>query len=788
VSPQYDKSIEFLRKFHPDRLWVLTSISLDKKSIETRTFDFSRVDECRKWLELNGADRNIYFSIAEVDEDINKKAERTDLTKVWYLHVDIDPRAGEDIAQEQQRALNLLRNPPGLLTPTCIVFSGGGFQGFWALKHPIIINHDLDLAEEAKLYNLQIELTLQADHCHNVDRIMRLPGTINRPDPLKAKKGRQPALAQVVEWHDDAVYTIDQFTKAAVSVQTSGKALEGVASPNAPQVKVSGNIRRYTMDELPRGVTDKTKRIIQLGHDPDEPNKFSGRSEWLFHVCCELVRANCDDDTIYSVITDPKFGVSASVLDKGTMVEKYAVRQISRAKEDSTDPDLRELNDQFAIIGNWGGKCRVIEEQYDDVIGRWRLTKQSFDDFRNRHMNKRKLVGHGKSGDIWIDVGEWWLKHPRRREFDKIVFAPEMEVPNAYNLWRGFGVEERPGDCSLLLNHLKENICCGNTDHYDYLIKWMSYGVQRPNEQGHSCVVYRGGQGTGKSFAAKAFGSLFGRHFLQVTDPKYLVGSFNAHLRDCSVLFGDEAFYAGDKKHESILKMLITEEKLTIEAKGIDAEQAANCTHVILSSNEKWVVPVGVDDRRFFILKVGDKKKNNVPYFTAIKAQLDKDGRSAFLHHLRHTDLSGFNIHDVPKTAEHRIQKDFSMKPEEDWIMSLAKDGELPGTAEADKLDHAYSNHPDGVKPSLYKDARERVPKLRGISDKALSDILREWGFVNKKVGKGYQRANGWAAPPLSELRTKLDELYGKHEWVGGIEAKWGVEPEEQPDLPTAED
>ena len=46
--------------------------------------------------------------------------------------------------------------------------------------------------EDAKLYNVQLELLFGGDNCHNVDRILRLPGTINIPDAKKLKKGRKP--------------------------------------------------------------------------------------------------------------------------------------------------------------------------------------------------------------------------------------------------------------------------------------------------------------------------------------------------------------------------------------------------------------------------------------------------------------------------------------------------------------------------------------------------------------------------------------------------------------------
>ena len=72
------------------------------------------------------------------------------------------------------------------------------------------------------------------------------------------------------------------------------------------------------------------------------------------------------------------------------------------------------------------------------------------------------------------------------------------------------------------------------------------------------------------------------------------------------MLFADEAFFAGDRSHESILKALITEETLMIEPKGVDPFAVRNCLHLIMSSNNDWVIPAGADARRYFVLGVSD--------------------------------------------------------------------------------------------------------------------------------------------------------------------------------------
>ena len=206
---------------------------------------------------------------------------------------------------------------------------------------------------------------------------------------------------------------------------------------------------------------------------------------------------------------------------------------MTRAKEHVDDPNLRMMNERHAIIGNIGGKCRVIEEVEDDIMNRSRLTISSFEDVRNRYSHLKVGVGQDKDGKtIEIPLGKYWLAHPRRRQFDYMRFMPQGDRPGVYNLWRGFSVEPKPGDCSLFLQHIKENVCNGNEQYYDYYMKWMARAVQTPASQGEVAIVMRGGKGVGKSIVAKIFGSLFGRHYLHVANPSHLVGNFNAHLRD----------------------------------------------------------------------------------------------------------------------------------------------------------------------------------------------------------------------------------------------------------------
>lgn len=669
MTPRYDESARFLQLLYPEGPWTLTSIEPDRKGITTQTFRL--IEEVLTWLDEHGAGRNIYYALNPLLGPVSKKAERENIMSLAFLHVDLDPRAGEDIEKEQARCLDLLQRPPeGVLPPTGINFSGGGYNGIWKLKVPFPIRGELALAEEAKLWNLQLELLLGADACHNVDRILRLPGTLNRPGSKKRKKGRKIALAEIVEWNEDRVYDLEDFTKAPQ--------VQDAADRGGEVIEISGDVERLaSVDDLGDDVPDWCKVLIVQGQDPTNPTRHQSRSEALWAVCCELARRGIDDRTIYSVITDPDFLISASVIELGARAERYAIRQIARAREEAEDPNLRDLNDQFAVISDFGGKCVVLSETYDHALDRARISRQAFADFEKRFQNKRVQIGTKSDGTtpVFEKLGKWWLNHERRRQYDTVTFAPARDLENVYNLWRGFACEARPGDCSLYLDHVRDNVCRGNDLYYQYLMGWFATAVQYPARPGYVAIVLRGTRGTGKSFFARTFGSLWGRHFMQVADPKFLVGSFNQHLRDCVVLFGDEAFYAGDRKHESVLKTLITEELLTVEAKYADAETAANYVHLIMASNEDWVVPAGFRERRFLVLDISDERAKDTRYFGAIQKQMDSGGREALLHLLLSWDLNGFDVRDVPATGALAEQQIHSMTGLYAWWRSKLADG-----------------------------------------------------------------------------------------------------------------
>jgi len=768
LAPDTAQSVAFLSWWRPGGPWVLVAIPPDQaKAPDCSTL----ADEASvlSFLEQH-ADWNVYFAVNPLLRAASKKPTREDVRELAWLHVDVDPRVGEPLDSERARIHELLRAPPELPPPSAVVFSGGGYQAFWRLEEPVPINGQPDLYEDAKRYNLQLELLLGGDSCHNVDRIMRLPGTVNWPNRKKRERGRVPELARLVSSSGDA-YPISRFLKAP-DLQAPG-----AGGFSGGTVKVSDNVRRLeTLDGLPRGCTDYLKMVIAQGGDPDDPLKWTSRSECLWWVCCELVRQGADDDTIYAIITDKDWGISAHVLAQHRGAQRCALRHIERARENAVDPHLADLNERYAVA-KVEGRVRVISEERDSIGGqeRKRIHYMSFQDFANYYCNQtitwQVTAPSGRTSTLSAPVGKWWLNHPMRRQYESVVFAPEQEVSGSYNLWKGFAYEPRPsGSCAMYLDHLRDVVCSGDQGHYDYLIRWMATCVQRPAQPGHVAVVLRGGQGTGKGTMAKHFGALFGRHYVTVRDSQHLFGQFNAHLRDCLVLFADEAFWAGNKKHEGLLKSLVTEESVMTEGKGRDAIASTNYVHLIMASNESWVVPADVDDRRFFVLDVAASRRQDNAHFRAMGEQMRAGGYEALLHMLRSMDLSAFEVRKAPRTAALQDQKEQSFSAEVDWWASKLRDGRLleeddgwKPHALCTRLQHDFATHcrqwgpgTRSTSTKLGKFLQAALPSVSRGQLRGKHSVVQPDGIVRVVI-----RPYAYVIPPLAECRAHFDANFG---------------------------
>jgi len=427
---------------------------------------------------------------------------------------------------------------------------------------------------------------------------------------------------------------------------------------------------------------------------------------------------------------------------------------------------LIDLNAKYAVAKE-SGKTWVIEEELDEHRQRTLLNYMSFTDFTHFYMN-RTILSVGSDGIPKVQtVGEYWLKHPNRRQYEAVRFSPDVDVgPGVYNLWRGWRVEAKPGSWDLMKRHIFDNICGKNREYYRYVVGWMATAVQHPGVQGEVALVLQGKRGTGKTFFVKQFGYLFGQHYLMVSNSKHVTGNFNEHLRDVVLLFADEAFWAGDKASENVLKTLVTGDTLNVEPKGRKMITVPNRLHIVMASNNEWVVPAGMDERRFAVFKVGEEQAQKEGYFKAIEDQLKDGGYEAWLHDMQTLDLSDFSVRTVPQTEGLVEQKLHSLPAFEGWWFSKLRNGDLDLESDdwnfgdwvpSEKLYGDYISSLQRVGQHFKMTDAQFWIKMNKIMAKTLNPS-RRWATFGSGQYAVKKKANGYAIPDLLECRQLFEE------------------------------
>jgi hypothetical protein len=339
---------------------------------------------------------------------------------------------------------------------------------------------------------------------------------------------------------------------------------------------------------------------------------------------------------------------------------------------------IADFNARYAVV-NESGKAVVYERVRDPILGRAVIVRIQFSDLKKLYQNRLVTVSNAQGGTITKSEAEWWLGHRNRRTYlDGVTFDPTGRAPSTcWNLWGGFPVEPAPGDWSLLREHVRKVICRSEDAHFEYLLNWCARMFQRPSEPGEVAIVIRGLKGAGKGIFLSNLTKAWGAHGIHIRDAKHLIGNFNAHLRDCVCLFADEAFFAGDRQHEGVLKGLVTERTLPIEGKGQNLVTAPNMLHVVMSSNADWVVPASHDERRYAAFDAADNRvgTEHRKYFADIAAQMEKGGLAAMIYDLQHRDISAFEVRDIPASEALNDQKRHSLDSLDRWWLTVLERG-----------------------------------------------------------------------------------------------------------------
>ena len=639
--------------------------------------------------KLNAKDAGIYIAVNE----FNGKRNKDNLVRVRCVHADFDKTS----APEDLKAAS------AILPPTQVVQSSPNrFHAYWRLLE----GEELS-GEQVEALNRQLVTMHGADKAAiDCTRLLRLPGfnhtkgfnQCNTPEVLLLDEGA------------GAGYTAEELASAFQPVKK--KQQKTPPTSNQPVSAIA-----------PETITSITHAVEKL-----RPEAWSGtkhqqpevdESTVDFDILCHAVRVaraqSVPEEDLPAVVKDVFMrSGAAQFLSRKGKPDDYLNRSINNAIAQAGEDEHFDISGAPLIqngespwqarariigqivnrynaryfIATEGGRNFVYDEEFTDELNFGSLNRTLPAAFREIRQTKVGSLPTGSTGadgmleyEYKPEVELWWKSPERRAYTGGLRLIPTGTCPpDVYNLWKGFGVEPTQGDSTSIMQFILAVVCNNNQQSFDYLMGWLAYGVQHPERQAEVAVVMRGGKGIGKGTLGKLMKRIYGSHALQITNVKHLTGNFNGHLRSTLLLFADEAFWAGDKAGESVLKGLVTEPTLTIEQKGVDLYTVPNRLKILMASNAEWVVPASGDERRFFILDVSDERQGDQDYWTSINRAINSDECvGAFLSCLQNYDLSNYNVRIPPNTKALDDQKISSLDPVNAILFEALSAGELGG-------------------------------------------------------------------------------------------------------------
>jgi hypothetical protein len=580
--------------------------------------------------------------------------------------------------------------------------------------------------------------------------------------------------------------------------------------PEAPKALVELVVRLQTSSATAgAGSTSPERLAAMLEHLPVEDYREHGRWLELMMACHSATGGAGREAFVDWSVSDPEYAGQGEVIARrwdsldagaaGGVTERTLEKHLVDAGvAHLVEPDLDEAIDDFSDIDDLpehaseaaaeakesmidrinasrftvltGGRYLVGRERYDPRLQR-QLVDWNPDDAVRKHMNIKSIeTAEGKVEKL----GDWWLKNPGRRQYDWVIFdpAPGEPDPAVYNLWRGWAVQPKPGDWSLLKQLVRDVLCAGDQASYDYVMRWSAFMVQRPSTPAEVALVFKGRKGTGKGTFGRALKGLAGQHGRQVAQPDHFTGRFNEHLMDTILLFVDEGLWAGDKKVEGVLKNLITEPVLTFEGKNKPIIEGPNHLHILIASNEDWVIPASPDERRFAVFEADHEAAAKLPagFFAKLNDQMNREGgRAAMLDELLKMPLGDWHPRrDIPQTGALTDQKvqGFRQDPIAFWWYRALEDGDAdltrPDLTKPDPYWPDAFDADSADKQSMLDNVNHQARQMGKRAEYTKTALARFLGRVGVDVkARDRKGSKVWHVPALDEARRAFEEHVG---------------------------
>jgi hypothetical protein len=319
------------------------------------------------------------------------------------------------------------------------------------------------------------------------------------------------------------------------------------------------------------------------------------------------------------------------------------------------------------------------------------------------HMSYERQKEDGKV--VRENFMQAWLTNNegQRRYRDADTYPPGTECPkDVYNLWVAFAMEavkeweSRPEAEEFILNHLRI-LCNHDEGAFEYLRDWIAQMIQFPAIK-TTCPVLISEEGAGKGTLVHLLKRMLGeRKVFETTAPgRDVWGDFNGRMCDAFLVIPNELSKKETLENEGRIKGLITDQSLTINAKGKGQFDIVSYHRFLITTNNRGPMNTHKGDRRNWMVRSSDEKCGDSAYFAKMYELL------ADVNVVKHMyeyfkgipGMELFHKRRIPSTEYQSNLAELAKTPVEQWMECFALENEdkvevvMSGQAALEKFMH----------------------------------------------------------------------------------------------------
>ena len=347
-----------------------------------------------------------------------------------------------------------------------------------------------------------------------------------------------------------------------------------------------------------------------------------------------------------------------------------------------------------------------------------------------------------------------WIEDSQRRSYDQLIFYPKLNcnVNNSYNLFKGFKCNKHDDYENNIdgLNRFLELVkcLCGNdNESIEYLLNWAAHLIQKPEELPLVAVLIKSMEGCGKDTFREYLEKIIGSDYVYTTDKiDNIIGNFNPNISNKLLIQLNEAKSFDGHSSVAALKHLITTSTVEINQKNVKSYKLDNYARLLLFSNETNVVQITAEDRRYVVIKSGNKLDQE--FYTGLYDDLkNKDIVKSVYHFLSNRDISQFKFTDRPKNKAYADMVQSNTNPIYEFIYNKTNESDTD-TIKIKQAQLFYE----------YQDFLVNNGIKIDVNPKSVKSLLCDLGLENKvfKIGGKSSRGFVWHKDKiLNELKSK---------------------------------